>query len=118
MESEMTEEIALAEDVNLFKVDLSCYRTNELRVAIEETLSIHGNLIFFMRTLLLVWIIGPIIMALLFSDNTAWITAVWSIYGAISFFFIAMGLGIFFTKRRLLGNIISEQNRVKACIVN
>lgn len=103
----MAEEIALRENENLSKVDFSRYQTDELRMAIEEILSITGNLAFFIRTLLLVWVIGPIIMPLLFPDSTIWIKVVWSFYGAFSFFFIAVGLGFFFTKRRLLHNILS-----------
>lgn len=92
---------------NLTNMDFSRYQTEELRQSIEQILSITGNLAFFLRTLFIVWVVGPIIMPLLFPASDTWIRVVWSFYGAFSFFFIALGFGIFFTKRRLLRNITS-----------
>lgn len=103
----MAEKISLFEHENLSKVNFARYQTDELRMAIEEILSITGNLAFFIRTVLLVWVTGPIIMPLLFPYSATWVKVMWSFYGALSFFFIAVGLGIFFTKRRLLQNILN-----------
>jgi hypothetical protein len=106
----MAEETALSQNTdlqNLTNMDFGRYQTDELRRSIEQILSITGNLSFFLRTLFIVWAMGPIIMPLLFPGSDTWIRIVWSLYGAFSFFFIALGLGIFFTKRRLLRNITS-----------
>jgi hypothetical protein len=110
LEVEMAKEAALSQNTdlqNLTNMDFGRYQTDELRLSIEQILSITGNLAFFLRTLFIVWVMGPIIMPLLFPGSDTWIRVVWSLYGAFSFFFIALGLGIFFTKRRLLRNITS-----------
>jgi hypothetical protein len=103
----MTGEIAPHDHPNFSNLDYRRYQTDKLRSVIEEILSVTGNFAFFMRTLFLVWIIGPVIMPLLFADSETWAKALWSLYGAFSFFFIALGFGIFMTKRRMLRNMVS-----------
>lgn len=88
-------------------LDFRRYQTDKLRWVIEDILSVRGNLAFFMRTLFLVWIMGPVIMPLLFSDSETWVRALWGLYGAFSFFFIALGFAIFITKRRMLSNMVN-----------
>lgn len=107
MEKEISKEPASGDNESILKVNFNQYQTDELRTAIEEILSITGNITFFLRTLMLVWVTGPIIMFLLFTDSAVWVRLIWSFYGALSFFFLAVSFGIFFTKRRLLRNMQS-----------
>lgn len=88
-------------------LDFRRYQTDKLRSVIEDILSVRGNLAFFMRTLFLVWIMGPVTMPLLFADSETWIRTLWGVYGAFSFFFIALGFAIFITKRRMLRNMVN-----------
>ncbi|MEO1480957.1 MAG: hypothetical protein AAFU77_02545 [Myxococcota bacterium] len=87
-------------------VDFERYQTDELRSSIEDILSVAGNVVFFLRTLFVTWLMGPIVMLVVFRESSWWVQLLWTAYGLTTFLLLGVATGIFFTQRRLLRNIV------------
>jgi len=94
----------LVKTAQFTNIDYKKYRTEDLKSTISEILNISGNVAFFAKIFVPIWVIGPIIVPILFFNCNICVKFVWSMYGALCFFFIAAGVAVFFIQSRILKN--------------